>query len=111
MISDDLVAVLAAVLLVVTSGYAEGNEAAAEPASEKGENEAENPCEGSLRLVTSGDTSFTAELAGDLLRLVAKDDHRLSHENLLRLCLHHYGLAASEWLLFHTVFSTAKILL
>ena len=103
MISDDLVAVLAAVLLVVASGYAEGNEAAAEPASEEGENEAENPCEGSLRLVASGDTSLSAELTGDLLRLVAENDHWLSHDNLLNWLLHNNRLAAGEGLLFHTV--------
>ena len=98
--SDNLVAVLAAMFLIVASGDAEGDQATSEPAAEKTEHCYENPGECSLGLIDLGDTVLATELAGDLLGLVLEHLHGggLHDDDLLS------GLGlANEGLLFHSV--------
>ena len=98
MCTNTLVAMLAAVLVIVASGNAEWDEAASEPAAEKGEDDAEDPGEGTLGLVQGGDALLAAELAGDLLGLIAEVHG--SGDNNLGL-----GWASSERLLLHRLFN------
>ena len=104
MCTNDLVAMLAAVLVIVASGNAEWDEAASEPAAEKGEYNAEDPGKGTLWLIDGGDTGLAAELAGDLLGLIAEVHG--SGDNNLGL-----GWASSERLLLHRLFNFYIIIL
>ena len=67
MVSDDLVAVLAAMLLIVAHGDAEWDKTTSEPASESSDDTAEDPGKYSLGLVGLCDAGFAAELAINLL--------------------------------------------
>ena len=105
MVTDNLVAVLAAMLLIVASGNAEWNEATSEPASKQCDDATEDPCESSLGLIDCGDAVFAAELACDLLGTVLKVSHRCGMLNnyllLHRLLLHGLLLLLYERLLLH----------
>ena len=86
--------VLTAVLVVIAGWDAERNEAATKPAAEESENNAKDPSKGTFRLVQGGNTCLSAELACDLLRLIAEMHGSGCNNDLL------LGLS-SERLLLH----------